>query len=892
MSTALPFIVIGLATGALYGMAAVGLVVTYKTSGVFNFAHGATATIAAYAFYALRDQAHVPWLISAVVTVVGVGLIGGLVYERMARRLALAPVTLQVVGTIGLLLLVEAGFTQLYGTGSVQVASFLPTSSFRLFRAGIGWDNVIIGGISLLVTGFFYALLRVTLVGKQMRAVVDDPDLLSLFGGNPSLIRRYAWVSGSGLAALAGVLLAPLVDLNASTLTLLVVQAFGAAALGRFSNLPMTWVGGLVLGVASSLATKYIPTTSSFAGLPPSIPFIILFIVLLTYPRSAMRERRRLSATFPTQLRLSGTPAAALAVVAVVVLAVVPQLVGYHTSSWTGGLAGAVILLGLGLLVKTSGQISLCHLAFAAIGATTFAKLTGAAGVPWGFSLIIAGLAAVPVGAVLAIPAIRLSDLYLGLATLGFGLLASDMLYQSKLMFGFGVLGVSEPAPSWHLVAGDAGFYYLVLAIFVVIALAVHLLLRGRLGRLLVVMRETPTALQTSGANIATTRVVVFCISAFIAAIGGALYGVSLTSVTGTDFDPIQSLVLFAVVLVLVGGQVWAALVGGLVLFVLPTYFPSQTVANVLQGVFGIAAILVSIGVTPRPPAFVARFLRSRSPAVPMPGDRLSKDTGRKPPSARGSDEPSELRVSDLTVSFGGAPVLESVSIDAQAGQITGVIGPNGAGKTTLFNACSGLVRAQGAISVNGRDVSRRGIARRALSGLGRTFQQMELCQSLSVLENVAIGREAGYAGANPLHQLVAGRRESREVMTRAWMALRLCGLEDVAAREVATLSTGRRRLVELARVLAGQVDVLLLDEPSSGLDSRETTEFGRILRRVVDERQLAVLLVEHDMTLVGEICDELHVLDYGTVIFRGTPEAARSSTVVRDAYLGNLATV
>jgi ABC-type branched-subunit amino acid transport system ATPase component len=246
------------------------------------------------------------------------------------------------------------------------------------------------------------------------------------------------------------------------------------------------------------------------------------------------------------------------------------------------------------------------------------------------------------------------------------------------------------------------------------------------------------------------------------------------------------------------------------------------------------------------------------------------------------------LRADDIVVRFGGLVAVRDVSLEAPVGKITGLIGPNGAGKSTTLNACSGLVRpAKGGVRLGARAVDRLGPAARARRGLGRTFQQMQLCDELSVRANVALGREAGYAGVNPLSHMVPARGDRRRIGAMAADAMRLCGIEDIADRTAGTLSTGQRRLVELARCLAGSYQVLLLDEPSSGLDRTETERFGELLQHVVASRGVGILLIEHDMSLVTTICDYVYVLDFGEPIFEGTPAQVMASPVVQRAYLG-----
>jgi ABC-type branched-subunit amino acid transport system ATPase component len=247
------------------------------------------------------------------------------------------------------------------------------------------------------------------------------------------------------------------------------------------------------------------------------------------------------------------------------------------------------------------------------------------------------------------------------------------------------------------------------------------------------------------------------------------------------------------------------------------------------------------------------------------------------------------LTVQGLTVRFGGLLAVDGVDLSAARGEVTGLIGPNGAGKTTTFNVCSGVqAPTEGRVVLDGDDISALSPQARARRGMGRTFQRMELFDSLTVRENVALGREAGYAGSHVFRQVVARRAEVAAVAEAAEEALELCGIRPLADRLVAALSTGQRRLVELARVLAGRFSMLLLDEPSSGLDAEETKAFGDVLEAVVAERGCGILLVEHDMSLVMRICHWVHVLDFGRLIFEGTTDATRSSDEVRAAYLGS----
>ncbi len=883
----LPFIILGLTSGSVYALGAVGLVLTYKTSRIFNFAYGAIATTGAFVFYTLHVQHGVSWPIAAAISVIGVGVVLGLVFEPFARALARVNLALQVAATVGVLLFVEALFTVIYGQDERLFPSFLPTSTFKIGGAYVQYSQLIIVVVALLATTALYLLLRFARIGVSMRAVVDDASLLDLAGTSPTRVRRIAWIIGCTFASASGLLLAPSLSLSASTLTLLIVEAFGAAAIGAFASLPMTYVGGLLVGVVAGLISKYTLTSSSILlGIPPSTPFIVLFAVLLLLPKRLLAARVRVIPQRPTwraPLRVQ----APAGLVVLILLALVPSIVGVKLTAWTVGLSYVILFLSLGLLVRTSGQVSLSHLSFAAVGAAAFSHLTMGAGIPWLPALVIASVAAVPVGLLLAVPAIRLGGIYLALATFGFGLALQQIFYgNSALMFG--VNGAVEPRPalSWLNLQGNTGFYYVVLAFLVIVVLVIVLITRTRLGRLLRALSESPLALETNGTNIDVTRCLVFAISAFLAGLAGALLGVSTQLADGTLFDPINSLVLVTIILIVFGGEPWYALMAGVTYQVIPAYIPGGNVPYFFQMLFGATAVMVAIRgnppLTTKVREAIDRLARSRPP-----------DLGTGPPGPAAQPQPvtaGSLELRDIEVHFGGLVAVKGLSLQIPTGRISGLIGPNGAGKTTTFNVCSGLVRpAVGAVLLDGQDITKASVSRRARMGLGRTFQQAELFDGLTVAENVAIGHEAALAGANPLRQLFGGRAERSMVDRSVESAVELCRLREIAGAYAGSLSTGQRRLVELARCLAGPYRILLLDEPSSGLDQRESERFGAILERVVAERGVGILLVEHDMSLVMRVCSYLHVLDFGSHIFDGPPESVMASPVVRAAYLGQV---
>jgi ABC-type branched-subunit amino acid transport system permease subunit len=391
-------------------------------------------------------------------------------------------------------------------------------------------------------------------------------------------------------------LLAPSTGLDALLLTLLVVQAFGAAAVGRFTSLPLTYAGGLVIGVGGSLSTKYVADFPTLSGLPPSLPFIVLFGVLLLTPKGRFVEsggKRLLHERAPMAPRLQW--GGRIAVIAGFVVA--PQVVGTRLPVFANALIFILVFLSLRLLVKTSGQVSLCHAAFAAMGAAAFSHFAHGAGLPWLAALLLAALATLPIGALVAIPAIRLSGLYLALATFGFGILLERMAFGTGLMFG-GNGSRSAPRPGEVFgvdLGSDKGFYYVALAVVLAVAATLYWLNRSRLGRLCQAMADSPVALAMHGTNVRVTRVLVFCVSAFVAGLAGALFASQAGSISGAGFGPFASITWLTVLALAGRGEFSSGVVAAVVLAVVPSYVDSPAYAEWQPVIFGALAVLASL---------------------------------------------------------------------------------------------------------------------------------------------------------------------------------------------------------------------------------------------------------------------------------------------------------
>jgi branched-subunit amino acid ABC-type transport system permease component len=605
MKAWLPFIVAGITNGSIYGMAAVGLVLTYKTSGIFNFAHGSQAALGAYLMYEFRERVGMPWPLAMVLALLLAGVVAGLLLERGAYGLASCSLAARVTATVGLLVFIQGVLIAVFGAASVPVRPFLSQKVYSLGGTNVRVEQLIdVAVIFLAVAGLYLFFTRAKL-GLAVQAVVDDPALLGLAGTSPVAVRRFSWLVGSCFAALSGMLLAPTLALDARLLTLLVFFAFGAAAVGAFSSLPLTYLGGIGLGLAASLTTKVIgemKVTGPIQSLPANMPFIVLFVALLVIPTRKLVERGNQVVRRPLPpVVLSRRGLALTTGVGLAVALVVPHVVGARLPIYITGLAYVILFASLGLLVRTSGQVSLCHIAFAAVGASTAARAVSV-GFPWPLAVLVGGLVAIPIGALLAIPAIRLSGVYLAIATFGFGLVIQRLFYSSMLMFG-GRFEIRSPRP--HLgglhTHTDVGYYHVVLAVTVACLAVMVLVRRSRMGRLLRAFADSPTAVDANGTNTNELKVLVFSIAAFFAGIAGGMLGPitgTAAAASGIDvggFDFSVSLLLITVLFVAGRQPIFSAVLGSVLLVIIPSYATGATAVKWNPIIFGSLAIVAAL---------------------------------------------------------------------------------------------------------------------------------------------------------------------------------------------------------------------------------------------------------------------------------------------------------
>lgn len=629
MTDFLAFTIVGIVTGSIYAVAASGLVVTYTTSGIFNLAHGAIGMFMAFVYWELHVQQGWPTLV-ALVVVVGVfaPLAGALIELTLIRRLHGVPIGVTLVVTLALLVLFLGAAQSIWpGTEPRRVEAFFAGSGFRLFRVFVTYHEVIVIAVAGAIAAALRLFLYRTRVGITMRATVDDRELASMNGAHPERVAQLAWAIGAALASVAGILIAPALTLNHLVLTLLVVNGYAAAMLGRLRSLPLTFAGALILGSAEAYAIGYGSSIELLADLKPILPTIFLFGVLVFMPQVRLRAGRVVGVSTPRvpSLRESSVGGAAF-VVAIAVISVFASEYWLFNIGQTLVLATAI--LSLVLLTGYAGQVSLMQMAFVGVGALAMGRLGGDGTL---LGVLTAAVLAAAFGAIVALPALRLRDLYLALTTLAFALFAEWAFNQPWLFGRGGILAVGRLGFPGLRLDSERSQVILVAVVFAAASIGVLAIRRSSYGRRLAAMRDSPLACATIGLNLVAAKTTVFALSAAIAGVAGALFGGLRTSVSATDFVMLQSLFLFLVATIGGINTVTGALLGGAFLVLVPEVQKQLPVENVLY--FGIG--LAAIGLARNPNGVAGDLSHAGERIRSLIAERRSRPTDVLPPPDR-----------------------------------------------------------------------------------------------------------------------------------------------------------------------------------------------------------------------------------------------------------------
>ncbi|MFE9931047.1 ATP-binding cassette domain-containing protein [Streptomyces sp. NPDC005533] len=907
MGDLLVFVLSGLVSGALYALLATGLVLSYSASGLFNFAHGATAYLCALTFYELHSGLGWPAVPAAllVVFVLAPGLGWGL-DRLMFRRLARVGETAQIVATIGLLvalpaaglwavdLLADAGAPvkpaeNQFGLPGVGPS---PARSWQLAEGvGIDSDQLITWVVTALVAVALWVLMRHTRLGLLLRAAVDNRSLTELRGISADRLSSAAWMIASGLAGLAGVLATPLLGLSAHDFTLFLFVSATAAVLGRFASVPLAFAGGLGLGVLQNLVAGYASFAEGITGFRTAVPFLILFGGLLVLTRRA-RTAGVAAVDAPPVDHLAGASwgrrwgvwAAGGALLCVAFYTVT-------TPFWSGllaqGLAIALVFMSFTVVTGLGAMVSLAQGTFVT-GAALVAGLLMSRGWPFVAALAVGTCAAALLGALVALPALRLGGRSLALATLALAFLADQVLFQLRWLRN-GDSGWSVPRPVFGPVdlSDDRALGVALVVLVAVVAAGLGALRNSPSGRAMLAVRSAPAAAVASGVSVLRTKLLLFTLSAGLAGFGGVLYASYNTRITATDFTALTGLVWLAVVVAAGVRRPQYAVVAGLVFAVAPRLLsdyvtPSAHLPVILFGLAGLALANDPDGYCAAVPVRLAKRRAggpagSSSPAPPLPetgvpplsetGVPSLPETGAPPRAPSGAPPAAPaLALRAISAGYDGGLVLHGVDLTVRKGEILAVLGPNGAGKSTACRVAAGLLPVTGgAVFVRGRDATRDGPVRRSRAGVLLAPEGRGLFPALTIEENLA------------LYLTEAG--------ARAAVYARFPRLAERRAVPAGALSGGEQQLLALAPLLQRPPEVLIADEPSLGLAPRVVEEVYALLTELRDAGT-ALLLVEEKAAGILGIADTVAYLAQGRVSWCG-PRAEVEADRLTEAYLG-----
>ncbi len=914
MTDVIRFAVLGLGLGAMYALAGQGIVVIYRGSGVINFAQGAIGTAAAYLAWELQ-KAGWPFGLAFVAGVALSAVLGVAMQIMVMRPLRRASSLVRLVATLGVLVLLQALLTLRYDDNVTLVTGPLPTTLLRPFRGNvvINEDRLWLFAIAILVTVLLWFGYRWTNFGRATTAVAENQRAASSLGWSPDLIATANWGLGCALAGAAGILVAPVISLEVAAFTSLVLAALAAALVGGFSSFPKTLAAGLLIGVITSELTRF----STTPGLADTVPFFVIVAMVVISGR-ALPIRGFIFDRLP-KLGTGRLRPALIVPAAVVTFVLITQI---RSATWADAVTTtfgvATILLSIVVVTGYAGQISLAQYAFAGIGALIAGRLVATTSVPFEAALVIGMAGTVPIGLLFALPAVRTRGVKLAIITLGLGAAVDQMVFQNPNYTG-GLIGTSVGVRHLFGLNIDGVTYperyaAFVFVLFVLAAVAVTNLRRGRAGRRLIAVRTNERAAAALGISPWSVKLYAFGLAAAIAALGGILISFSSDNIVYSGFVSFQSITAMGQALIGGIGFVMGPLIGSMFvpgsLGAMVLAFPSEWLPFIAGGVLIIILLIHPDGVAPaltsaarssgrRFANLSRRLVRERSqptrerPLATPDADRAqpTPDAARVQPTPDGSRASHErlparpLEVHDLRVRYSGVVAVDGVSFTVAPGEVVGLIGSNGSGKTTIIDAITGFTRPTGGqVLLDGQLINRWSAARRSRAGISRSFQSLELFDELTVHDNLrtAADRRDLLAYVTDLVR-PATPRFAHEVSA----AIEDFELADELDHLAKDLPYSRRRLLAVARAVATEPSILLLDEPAAGLGEDESGELRVLIRQLVGGMGMGILIAEHDVDLVMNVCDRIVVLDAGRVISDGTPREVQADPAVIAAYLG-----
>ena len=918
--TPFPVILLGTIIGLTYGLLAVGLVLIYRTNRIINFAHGQIGAFGSAFFGLAAVKWHVPYWIAFPIALAVAAMTGAAAETGVVRRLRHAPRLMSIVATLGVgqfLVIFAAVINSTASAGSLYPQpSWLPVFNVGALRVTQAYSGMLF--LSPLCVIAIAVFLKRSRFGLAIRAAAANPEAARMSGIFASRMSSLSWAIAGALSAFTAILTAPTQGFTSgdSFGPALLLRAMTAAVIGRMQSLPLALAGGIGLGVLEQLLLWNYPRS----GLVEVMLFAVILVALLVQRQRGGRDEEKGSWAAVQGLRpiphrlqqiwLIRMMPTLIAVTFIGVLAILPLFITNSLSvTFTGMMGFAIVGLSIGVLTGLGGQLTLGQFAVAAVGAVVSFQVSRRIG-DFPLALLYAGLGAGAVSVLIGLPALRIRGLMLTVTTLGFALATPAWLITQPWMLGDG----RDPGkPTGWPLSGplDTGhsYYYFALTLFVVSLVLARNIRRSGFGRLLVAIRDNEDNARAFTVRASLVKLQGYLVGGFIAGIGGATYAHGLSSIGASTFPAKSSIdVVVMTVLggvsVLAGPIIGSAWVLGLPLLKIGNIALAATSLGALGLILWKPGGLIQLvepvrdrivkmiarwhGIDPEP-AYAGEDVAAADASVSAPSLASLRDDGGT--AVPGQRQPSPgatlLEARHLSKSFGGVRAVRDVSFAIRTGETIGLIGPNGAGKTTTFELLGGFTRADtGRVVFDRREISHLGPEDRARLGLIRSFQDAALFPTMTVKETVMLAQER----TNPTRFLTStlgltlGER-TKERRARALVAA--MGLDRYRDKQIQELSTGTRRITEIACLVALDPVCLLLDEPSSGIAQRETEALGELLVDLKAQLGLTLVVIEHDIPLIMGISDRIIAMADGNVIAEGTPDVVRTDPAVVDAYLG-----
>jgi ABC-type branched-subunit amino acid transport system ATPase component/ABC-type branched-subunit amino acid transport system permease subunit len=904
-------LVSGAIIGTTYGLLAIGLILAYRSSGVINFALGNVGGVASAVMGRLSLSLGLPWLVVFPIALAAGSASAAALEIGVMRRLRRAPRVMAIVATLGaaqLLLGLASSITRIRSTAlfpppfNVQfhIGSLLITPYYVLILI---LSPIVVAALMLFLSPPDWLPKRLrSRHGTAMRAAADNPDAARTAGISPDAMSAIAWTISGALASFTAILMAPARGFQTidSLGPELLVRALAPAVIASMGRLPLALVAGIGIGVFESAGLWLFNSSAVVDG----GLFVIVLIGLLVRRRGvevgADSSWLTLPHDRPLPERLKSVwiirnLGRVTALAALGAAALLPLLISNERASiFVSVLTLACIGLSITVVSGIAGQISLGQFAVAGTGALVSYLLFVRMDVPWLLAVIGGAAAGGAASLVIGLPALRLRGLLLAATSLAFALMAPSAIFGSVWAFGTGV------DPGRALIGGREvvtvrAYYYIALITLAVCSWLVYNLKRGGIGRLLVGIRDNEDVARAFGINATGRKLQGFVVSGLIAGLGGVIYAQSLSRLNIETFPAGQSVSLLAIVVLGGISKVSGAILGAAYLVGLPLLINLSTVRLMVTGV-GVLVFVLYI------PGGLAQLLdrlrwvvtgqlaRRTAHQMPEAETRSSTLSILRLKSERDTSGGPILAATEVTVSYDHVTALTQMSLEINEGETLGIIGPNGSGKTTLFKVLSGFTGPQsGRVLYEGHDITGLAPEERARSGLVRSFQDSMLFPTLTVADSIRLALEsrAETRIVSSMLGLPPAMDSEREKELNAKELIELLGLHAFRDKLVGELSTGTRRITELACMIALRPRVLLLDEPSSGIAQRETEALGELLKGIKARLGSTLAVIEHDMPLVMGLSDRIVAMSAGTKIAEGTPAEVQSNSDVIESYLG-----